>query len=73
MAVKERKDGAKKAIVNIDRPEGFVGPDDKKPNVITFFMEGKRYDIAVRKFVTVPLALAQDMKAKGYISDYVEA
>ncbi len=65
----------KQAVVSYTPKDAYFGPDEKKPNVATFFFldnNGKdvRYDIKIGVPVVVPLALAEDMKRKGQIESY---
>lgn len=61
------------AYIQVKNDEGFVGENDERPNVKTYWFDGVRYDIAVDKIVRVPLFIAEELKRKGEISSYTKA
>lgn len=63
----------KEAYVQLSPREGYIGPEEERPNVETFWFEGNRYDVALEKVVKVPLGLAIEMKRSGRIKDYTQA
>lgn len=63
----------KEAYVLVTLRDGYIGPEEERPNVETFWFEGTRYDVALDKMVKVPLELAIELKRSGRIKDYQPA
>lgn len=62
----------KRAIIMLNEPNNFVGPEEEMPNVERWYCDGIAYDIAYGKPVAVPLSLAKQMLTAGKIKVYTE-